>query len=182
MTDERLVSIPGLRGACTSSEAVAAASRVARGLDPATEPWRIGTEDGCDGEGRSLRWEVRYDLSQRRAEAVITIGFTLDESTRTHGQGVASVRILPFPSQGSELARMAMDGEITGRRLRAVWRQQMREHQPLPPDFPDSSTVARAVAPEVVRAAHARITRWRGAVWAVETPGRTRHLRPDDLD
>jgi hypothetical protein len=179
--DEALVPIPGLRGACTSSEAVDAAIPIVRSHEPESRPWRIGTEDGCDPAGRSVRWEVRFDLMRKRAEAVITVAFTYDEASSVHDEAVASIRLAPFPAEGSELAKMALAGQITGRRLRAVWRQQMRERQPLPPDFPDSSAMVAAVAPDEVRSAYARITRLRGAVWVVETPGRTRHLRRDDL-
>lgn len=181
MTDERIVPVPGLWGDCTSQEAIAAATRIAEGLEPDARPWLVGTDDGCDEHGRSVRWEVRFDLPERRSEAVVTIGFTFDEKAQTHGDAVGSVRLLPFPSQGSELAKMALAGQITGRRLRSVWRQQMREREPLPDDFPDSSVMASAVAPEEIRSAYARITRMRGAVWVVETRGRTRHLRIDDL-
>jgi len=179
--DESLVPIPGLSGACTSAQAVRAANAIARDLEPGLAVWRIGTEDGCDSAGRSIRWELRYDLLRRRSELVITVAFTLEESSGRVGDAVAAVRLAPFPAEGSELARMALAGQITGRALRAVWRQQAREREPLPVDFPDSVAVAAAVAPEPVRSAHARVTRLRGAVWSVETPGRTRHLRPDDL-
>lgn len=181
MSTERLVPVPGLRGSCTSNEAIAAATALAADLEPDARPWRVGTEDGCDADGRSVRWEVRFALRRRRAEAVITVAFTFDESAGVHDEGVASIRLDAFPSEGSELARMALAGQITGRRLRAVWRQQMRERAALPVGFPDSSTMAAVVAPDPVRSAHARITRLRGWVWVVETPGRTRHLRIDDL-
>ena len=181
MTDERVVPVPGLWGNCTSREAVAAATRIAEDIESGARPWRIATDDGCDEGGRSVRWEIRFDLPQRRSEAVVTVGFTFDETAGKHRDGVASVRLLPFPSQGSELARMALAGQISGRRLRAVWRQQMREREPLPDDFPDSSAMALAVGKEGIRSAYARITRMRGAVWVVETPGRTRHMRIDDL-
>lgn len=181
MTGERLVPVPGLSGFCTSAEATIAATRIARDWDAEVRPWRVGTEDGCDLMGRSVRWEVRFDLVARRQEAVVTVAFTVDEETGTRGDGVASVRLLPYPSEGSELARMVRSGQITGRRLRSVWRQQVRDHVPLPPDFPDSVALAAFVAPETIRSAYARITRQWGFVWVTETPGQTRHIRGDTL-
>lgn len=178
MTHDRPVA--ALWGACTSREAVAVATAMATEHERGAAAWSVGTEDGCDGDGRSTRWEVHFDLSGRQ-ELVVGIGFTRDEETGLHGDGVASIRLLPFPAAGSELARMALAGDITGRRLRAVWRQQTRERQPLPGDFPDSSVLARAVAPERIRTAHARITRARGACWIVRTKAQVRHIRADDL-
>ena len=181
MTNEQLVPVHGLFGSCISSEAIAAAARIAAAQGGTERPWQVGTEDGLDALGRSMRWEVRFDLPQRRQELVVNIGFPIEEATGLQGEGVASLRCLPFPSEGSELARMATTGQISGRRLRAVWRQQLREHEPLPLDLPDSEAVAAAVAPEPVRVARARITRLRGFVWIVTTPGQTRHLRIDRL-
>lgn len=180
MTEERLVPVASLREACTSRQALTVARELAARHEPGAEAWSVGTDDGCDGVGRSTRWEVRFDLS-RREELLVSIGFTLDEATGRHGGAVASIRLLPFPAEGSELARMALSGQITGRRLRAVWRQQIREREPLPDDFPDSAAVARAVAPDLIRTAHARIARARGACWTVRTQGRVRHIRVDDL-
>lgn len=177
MSTERLVPLPAVVGACSSREAAAAAAPLVPGL----RPWRIATDDGCDAEGRSIRWELRYDDADHRREVHVVVGATYREDEGTHGEGVASIRTLPFPSQGSELARMARLGDISGRRLRAVWRQQMRERPPLSDDFPDSVALAHLVAPEPVRSAYARVTRQRGPVWVVETPGRTRHLRVDDF-
>lgn len=168
-----------LFGSCTSSEAIEAAGRIAASRGGTDRPWQIGTEDGVDSSGRSVRWEVRFDLPEHRQELVVSVGFPIVEETGGPSEGVASLRSFPFPSQGSELARMATAGQISGRRLRSVWRQQLREHQPLPPDLPDSVAVAQAVAPEPVRVARARITRLRGFVWIVTTPGQTRHLRID---
>jgi hypothetical protein len=176
-----LVPVPMLTGSCTAREAVAVATALAGELEPGSQAWRVGSVDGCDAEGRSIRWEVRFDLERRRAEAVVTVAFVYEESTRTHGEGVASVALVGFPAEGSELAKMGATGEISARGLRAVWRQQMRERPALPPDFPDSSVITAKVAPDEVRSAYARITRQRGFVWVVETPGRTRHLRFDDL-
>ena len=181
MTNEDLTGISGLAGACTSDEALEAAGSVIQAVEPGLAAWRIGTEEGCDSSGRSVRWEIRYDLSRRRREAVLSVAFTFDEATGAYGSGVVAVRFLPFPAEGSELAKMARAGEITERRLTAIWRQQRREREPLPAGFPDSSRVAEVVAPELIRSAYARITRMRGAVWVVETAGRTRHLRLDDL-
>lgn len=180
MTDERLVPVAALRERCTSGEAVSVATELASEHESGVGAWSVGTDDGCDANGRSTRWDVRFDLS-RREELLVSIGFTLHEATGTHGEAVASIRLVPFPTEGSELARMALSGQITGRRLRAVWRQQTREREPLPDDFPDSAAVARAVAPDLIRTAHARITRARGACWIVRTAGRVRHMRADDL-
>lgn len=180
MNDERFVPIPTLREACTSRQAVDVAAALAAEHESGVDAWSVGTDDGCDSEGRSTRWEVRFDLSSRQ-ELVVGIGFILDETTRVHGDAVASIRRVPFPSEGSELARMALSGQITGRRLRAVWRQQRGEREPLPSDFPDSAIVARAVAPDRIRTAHARVTRARGACWIVRTQARVRHIRVDDL-
>lgn len=181
MIDETLVPVPGLSGSCTSNEALAAGADVVETYRPEAGAWRVGTEDGCDAEGRSIRWEMRYDLAERRSELRLTIAFVVDEAAGVRTSAVASVQFLPFPAEGSELAKMARAGQITGRRLRSVWRQQMREHEPLPTGFPGSDVMVRAVAPDEVRSAYARITRQRGFVWVVETPGRTRHLRRDDL-
>lgn len=175
----QLVPVDGLAGSCTSSEAIAAVGRIAAARGGTDRPWQIGTEDGLDEFGQSIRWEVRFDLPEHRQELVVNLGFPIQEATGRQTEAVASVRYLPFPSEGSELARMATSGQISGRRLRAVWRQQLRDHQPLPPDLPDSSAVAAAVSPEPVRVARARITRLRGFVWIVTTPGQTRHLRID---
>jgi hypothetical protein len=179
--DETLVPVPGLFGSCTSHEALGAGAAIVAAFRPDAGAWRVGTEDGCDPAGRSVRWELRYDLGERRSELRLTIAFVRDEAAGVHTAALASVQLLPFPSEGSELAKMARAGLISGRRLRSVWRQQMREHEALPTDFPGSDVMARAVAPDEVRSAYARITRQRGAVWVVETPGRTRHLRRDDL-
>ena len=179
MTDERLVELPDLREACTSSEAIGAATPIALAEGARSRPWQVATEDGVDAAGRSVRWEVRFDLRERRQELLVTIGFPVEEGTGSRTAAVASLRFLPFPAQGSELARMAASGQIRGRRLRAIWRQQLREHEPLPENLPDSAAVAAAVAPEPVRVARARITRLRGFVWIVTTPGQTRHLRID---
>ncbi len=173
--------MPGLTGSCTSRQAVDVASSLAGELESGTQAWRVGSVDGCDAEGRSTRWEVRFDLRRRRAEAVVTVAFVYEESVGAHSGGVASVALVGFPAEGSELAKMAATGEISARGLRSVWRQQMRERPALPADFPDSSVMVAKVAPDEVRAAYARITRQRGFVWVVETPGRTRHLRFDDL-
>ena len=175
-----MVPVARLRERCTSVEALRVAAELAAQHESGARAWSVGTDDGCDADGRSIRWEVRFDLS-RREELLVSIGFTLDETTGMHGEAVASIRLVPYPAEGSELARMALAGEITGRRLRAVWRQQTRERRPLPPDFPDSTAVARAVAPDRIRTAHARITRARGACWIVRTPGRVRHIRADEL-
>lgn len=180
MTEERLVPVAALRERCTSREALGVATELAADHESGARAWSVGTDDGCDGDGRSTRWETRFDLS-RREELVVSIGFTLGEATGTRGEAVASIRLIPYPAEGSELARMALSGEITGRRLRAVWRQQTREREPLPPDFPDSAAVARTVAPDRIRTAHARITRARGACWVVRTQARVRHIRADDL-
>ncbi|MEX2279556.1 MAG: hypothetical protein WEA76_05650 [Acidimicrobiia bacterium] len=177
MNDERLLAVPGLSGSCTSTEAIAALTPIAAAHGAETGPWQIGTEDGVDADGRSVRWEVRFDLPQRRQELVVTLGFGREEATGVNTEAQASLRFLPFPSEGSELARMAVAGQISGRRLRAVWRQHMREHEPLPADLPDSFALAVLVAPEPIRAARARITRQRGLVWIVSCPGGTRHLR-----
>lgn len=177
MIDERLIAVPGLSGSCTSSQAIAATRVVAEDFGAATGPWQIGTEDGIGADGRSIRWEVRFDLPQRRQELVVTLGFAREEATGVHGAAQASLRFLPFPAEGSELARMAVSGQISGRRLRAVWRQQLREHVPLPAELPDSSVLASHVAPDPIRVAKARVTRQRGFVWIVTTPGQTRHLR-----
>lgn len=181
MTGEHLVPVSGLSGSCTSTEAMTAATRIAGEWEIGVRPWRVGTEDGCDLAGRSGRWEVRFDLAARRQEAVVTVAFTVDEETGSAGEGVASLRLLPYPSEGSELAKMVRAGQITGRRLRAVWRQQLRDHEPLPADFPDSVALAAFVAPEPVRSAYARMTRQRGFVWVTETPGQTRHIRAADF-
>lgn len=181
MTSEHLVPIPGLSGSCTSAEATTVATRIAGEWEPEVRAWRVGTEDGCDLLGRSVRWEVRFDLSARRQEAVVTVAFTVDEETGIAGEGVASVRLVPYPAEGSELARMVRAGQITGRRLRAVWRQQVRDHEPLPSDFPHSVVLAAYVAPETIRSAYARITRPHGFVWVIDTPGQTRHIRGDTL-
>lgn len=177
MNDERLVSIPDLTQLCTSAQAIAAVRELAAAEGATTGPWQVTTEDGLDSTGCSVRWEIRFDLPAHRQELVVTVGFPVEEGSGSRQQGVASLRRLPFPSEGSELARMARDGQISGRRLRAVWRQQVREHEPLPRDLPDSSAVAALVAPDAVRVARARITRMRGFVWIVTTPGQTRHLR-----
>jgi hypothetical protein len=180
VNDERLIPVTSLREACTSGQALDVATRLAAEHESPAEAWSVGTDDGCDLDGRSSRWEVRFDLS-RRQELIVSIGFTMDEATGRHGDGVASMRRVPFPAEGSELARMAVSGEITERRLRAVWRQQTREHVPLPHDFPDSAVVARAVAPDRIRTAHARVTRARGPCWVVRTQAQIRHIRADDL-
>lgn len=180
MNGERLVPVPGLRGACTSRQAIGVAATLAADHERGVGAWSVGTDDGCDDDGRSTRWEVRFDLALGE-ELVVSIGFPVDEASGARGDAVASVRRVPFPSEGSELARMALSGEITGRRLRAVWRQQTRERQPLPPDFPDSAVVAQRVAPDRIRTAQARVTRVRGACWIVRTRARVRHLRVDDL-
>ena len=180
MTEERLVPVASLREACTSRQALTVATELAAEVEGGARAWSVGTDDGCDSGGRSTRWEMRFDLS-RREELVVSIGFTLDESTARRGDAVASVRFVPFPAEGSELARMALAGQITGRRLRSVWRQQTREREPLPENFPDSAAVAQAVAPDLIRTAHSRITRARGACWTVRTRGRVRHIRVDDL-
>lgn len=182
MNSEVLIAVPGLWGPCTSSEAIDAIGALVAGEGTTTRPWQIGTEDGLDHAGRSVRWEVGFDLPERRQELVVSLGFPVEEATGGYAKAVASLRYLPFPSQGSELARMAAAGKINGRRLRSVWRQQLREHEPLPPDLPDSAVVAAAVAPEPVRVARARITRLRGFVWIVTTPGQTRHVRIDHFD
>ncbi len=181
MKQETLVPVAGLTESCTSREALAVASSLAGELEPGAQAWRVGSVDGCDTEGRSTRWEVRFDLERRRAEAVVTLGFVYEEDTGTHGEGVASLSLVDFPAEGSELSKMAATGEISARGLRSVWRQQMRERPALPPNAPDSSVMMAKVAPDEVRAAYARITRQRGFVWVVETPGRTRHFRFDDL-
>lgn len=180
MTQERLVSVAALRERCTSREALGVARELAAEYESGANAWSVGTDDGCDSDGRSGRWETRFDLS-RRQELVVSIGFTLDEATGTHGEAVASIQLISYSAEGSELARMALSGEITGRRLRAVWRQQTREREPLPRDFPDSAAVARAVVPDRIRAAHGRIIRARGACWVVRTQARVRHIRADDL-
>jgi hypothetical protein len=180
VNDEQLVPVAALWESCTSRQALAAATDLAAERDRGAAAWSVGTDDGCDHDGRSTRWEVRFDLS-RRQELIVSIGFPPDEAKGAHGDAVASIRLVPFPAEGSELARMALSGEITGRRLRAVWRQQTRDREPLPWDFPDSAAVAQAVAPDRIRTAHARITRARGACWVVRTKARVRHLRIDDL-
>ncbi|MFP5333486.1 MAG: hypothetical protein ACLGHX_14135 [Acidimicrobiia bacterium] len=177
MNDERLVSIPNLTESCTSTQAIAAARELAAAEGATTGPWQVATDDGLDPLGRSVRWEARFDLPEHRQELVVTVSFPVEEGSGRRNEAVASLRRFPFPSEGSELARMARDGQISGRRLRAVWRQQVREHEPLPRDLPDSSAVAVLVAPDPVRVARARITRMRGFVWIVTTPGQTRHLR-----
>lgn len=181
MTDESLRAVDGLAFSCTSAEAITHLQPLAEAHQRGARAWWIGTEDGCDDGGRSTRWELRFDLADHRQELVASIGFPVSEVTGERGSGVASLRFLPYPAEGSELARMVRAGQISGRRLRSVWRQQLREHEPLPWDFPDSSTVARVVAPDPIRAAYARMTRQRGFCWVVETPGQTRHLRVDDL-
>jgi hypothetical protein len=178
---ETLVPLPGLTGSCTAREAVKAASVLAAELEDGARAWRVGSVDGCDGAGRSIRWEVRFDLERRRAEAVVTVGFVYDETNHDYGEAVASVALIGFPTEGSGLAKMAASGEISVRGLRSVWRQQMRERPALPSEFPDSSVIVAKVSPDEVRSAYARLTRQRGFVWVVDTPGRRRHLRFENL-
>ncbi|HSJ29674.1 MAG TPA: hypothetical protein VLB67_15830 [Acidimicrobiia bacterium] len=181
MTVERFVPVPGLVGPMTSSRAGDVATRMARDFEPGVRAWRVGSDEGCDEHGRSFRWELRFDLPERRTELVVTIGFPPFEESGARGGAVASVRLLPFPAEGSELARMERAGQITRRRMRGVWRQHMRDRLPLPEDFPDSTVLSRVVGSEVIRSVHALTSRMRGPVWVVETPGRTRHFRLDDF-
>lgn len=180
MRPETVVPISGLRSACTSTEALSAALSVVAGLDDSAAAWRIEADDGFDLAGRAQRWQVEFDLPRRRETASVAVGFTRNEDDGTWSDAIATVRCLPFPSPGSNLERMAVAGDVSDRRLRAIWRQQVRDRLRLPAEVPDSSVVAARIG-VVSSNANARCTRLWGTVWEVTVPGKTHRLRFEDL-
>lgn len=180
MRPETVVAVAGLRSACTSTEALAAARSVIEGLDGSAAAWRIEADGGFDLDGRGHRWQVEFDLPERGGTASVALGFTRRESDGVWEDGVATIREVPFPAPGSNLERMAVAGELSARRIEAIWRQQVTDRLRLPDDVPDSSVVAaRLEAP--VSSANARRTRLYGVIWEVTVPGRTHRIRFEDL-
>ena len=169
------ISLPGLWGGCGSSEAVAVVRRLAARLDPTAGLFRLVAVEGLEGDGTATRWEAHFDLPGRQATLEVVVAFRWSEEESSYGEGLAVMREVPFPPPGSELAAMGERKELSRRRIRGIWRQQLRERRYLPEVIPAlADVVAVAVDTGPLRRAEAVVLRTEGPVWRVQ--GRRRRL------
>ncbi len=168
------IPVPELVGRCGAVEAAAVARRLAARLDPAAGLHRLVAAEGIDGDGTATRWEAHFDLPARQATLEVVVTFRWMEDSGRYGPGLAGLHELAFPPPGSELARMGERGDLSRRRIRGIWRQQLRERRYLPETIPPLGRALAAVGePGPWYRAEATVPRTGGPAWRLR--GQTRH-------
>ncbi len=173
MTSE--IPLAGLAGSCGSVDAARVARSLAAGLDPQAGMFRLVAAEGIEPDGSATRWEADFDLPGRQATLQVVVTFRWSEEAQTYGTGLAVLRELAFPPPGSELARMGERRQLSARRIRGIWRQQLRERRYLPERIPPLGAALAAVAdPGPWRRAEAMVPRTGGPVWRLQGTARYR--------
>ncbi len=175
------IPLPDLHGRCHTSATLEVVRRLADDLDQKAELHRLVAAEGIEADGTATRWEAHFDLPSRQTTLEAVVTFRWSEEDGAYGEGVAALREVAFPPPGSELARMGADGVLSRRRIRGVWRQQLRERRYLPPVIPPLEAALAAAGDDGPwRRVEAVVLRTEGPVWRLQ--GRRRHqIRFDTL-
>lgn len=176
------ITLPELRGRCDTRAALEVAHRLAAELDAKAGLFRLVAAEGIEADGTATRWEAHFDLPSRQATAEVAVTFRWVEEAGAYREGLAVVREVTFPPPGSELARMGTEGTLSRRRIRGIWRQQLRERRYLPEPIPSLAAALTAVVGDggPWRRAEAVVPRTGGPEWRLH--GRRRHrVRFDTL-
>lgn len=129
--------LPDVVGPCSARVAFGIAHRAARAVDRGARLKMIVAPNGLFVDGTSDRWDMAFDLPDRRAKLACDLQL-LEADDGAGWTATLTVTIRPFPAEGGLLRRMVDEGKLLHRQLLGHWREEMRRTPDLPSTFKDS--------------------------------------------